>query len=329
MRAAIVTKAGSKWEVKEIPDPVPTENQVLIKIHASGLCFTDVHQTNGSLPVKFPLILGHEPVGEIVALGAGVSSRKIGDRVGVPWVQKTCGRCEWCLRGKGLFCSEQQGTSSQLNGGHAEFMLAYADATMLIPDGLSYEQAAPIFCAGYTVWSGLRLADPKPHERIAVLGIGGLGHLAVQYAHAGGFHTIAITHSKDKEKLALELGADQVVSDGAALEAIGGADVVLATSNSYKATADAMKGLRPDGRLVVMGLSDEKLEIDPILLLMKRIKIMGSLQNSVEYLYEALDMAAKGKVKVMAETFKLDEINKAFDKVEAGEVRFRAVIKTN
>ena len=165
------------------------------------------------------------------------------------------------------------GTGGAAAGGHAEFMPAPADATMLLPDGLAYEQAAPIFCAGYTVWSGFRWADPQPHERVAVVGIGGLGHLAVQYAKAAGFETIAVSHSPDKDAFIRELGADGIVRDGKGLAAAGGVDVVLAT-----------------------------------------------------YLYEALDYAAKGKVKVVAETFSLNEINKAYDRVAEGKVRFRAVI---
>ena len=186
MRAAIVSSKGSRWELRDIPEPRPGPNQVLIKVRASGLCYTDVHITDGFLPADFPCTLGHEPVGEVVEVGPGVSTRKAGDRVGVPWVQATCGRCEWCRRGKPLFCPQQVGTGVNLPGGHAEFMVAYADATMLIPDGVPFEQAAPIFCAGYTVWSGFRIADPKPHERVAVVGVGGLGHLAVQYAKAAG-----------------------------------------------------------------------------------------------------------------------------------------------
>src|SRR5436305_10901859 len=146
-----------------------------------------------------------------------------------------------------MFCAEQIGTGVGIAGGHAEYMVAYADATLLLPERLSYDQAAPLFCAGYTVWSGLRWADPQPHERIAVVGIGGLGHLAVQYAKAAGCETIAITHSKDKEELARKLGADFVVSDGQGLREAGGADIILATSNSYKAAADTLRGLRPDG----------------------------------------------------------------------------------
>jgi alcohol dehydrogenase len=214
-------------------------------------------------------------------------------------------------------------------------MVAYADATQLIPNGLSYDQAAPIFCAGYTVYSGLRFADPKPHERVAVVGIGALGHLGIQYSKAAGFETIAVTHSKDKEELAYKLGADSVVADGEGLlkesqhgsPGGGGSDVILATSNSYKATADSIKGLRPDGRFVLMGVSTtEPFTISPEILF-KRARIIGSTQNDREHLYEALDYVAKGKVRVMTEIFPLEEISNAYDKVANGNVRFKAVIE--
>ena len=326
MKAAVVPSANSAWVLREVPTPEPGPNQVLIKIRASGMCYTDVHQTQGHIPAPFPRTLGHEPVGDIVAIGAGVTARKVGDRVGVPWMQTSCGRCEWCLRGKPMFCANALGTSMQLPGGHAEYLLAYADATMLIPEGLSFEQAAPIFCAGYTVWSGFRWAAPQPGERVAVVGIGGLGHLAVQYAKAAGFQTIAISHSPDKDRLIRELGADEIVRDGAGLAAAGGADIVLGTSNSMEAMADSIAGLRPDGRLVLMGAEAKPLTVSPFDLLMKRIKIIGSQQNGREYLYEALAIAASGKVRVVTETYKLDEIRKAYERVEKGQVRFRAVI---
>ncbi len=326
MRASIVPSANSAWVLDEVPTPEPGPNEVLIKVRASGLCYTDVHQTRGEFPVQFPRTLGHEPVGEVVAIGAGVTARKVGDRVGVPWVQSSCGRCEWCLRSKPMFCAFALGTGMHLSGGHAEYMLAYADATMLLPDGLSFEQAAPIFCAGYTVWSGLRWAAPSPGERVAVVGIGGLGHLAVQYAKAAGFTTIAVSHSPDKDRLIRELGADEVVRDGAGLASAGGADIVLGTSNSMDATADSIQGLRPDGRLVIMGAEGKPLAVSPIDLIMKRIKIIGSQQNGREYLHEALALAASGKVRVVTETYRLDEIGKAYERVEKGQVRFRAVV---
>ena len=295
-------------------------------MHASGICYTDIHQTLGHLPGAFPRILGHEPVGEIVSVGPGVRTRKVGDRVGVAWVQATCGRCEWCLRGREHFCADQQATGIQLQGGHAELMPMYAEATTLLPEGLSYEQAAPIFCAGYTVWSGLRWANPKPHERVAVLGIGGLGHLAVQYSKAAGFETIAISHSPDKDKMIRELGADEIVRDGKGLAAAGGADILLSTSNSTKAMVDSVQGLRPDGRLVAMGADAEPLAVSLMDLIGKRIQVIGSTQNGREYLYEALDFAAKGKVKVMAETYLLADAPKAYQRVAEGKPRFRAVL---
>ncbi len=249
-----------------------------------------------------------------------------------------------------MFCAEQIATGINAPGSHAEYMIAFADATTLLPKEISYEQAAPVFCAGYTVWSGLRFADPKPHEKIAVLGIGGLGHLAIQYSKAAGFHTTAITHSKDKEELARKLGADSVVNNGYALKrdvisskngnngsssssnssnSVGGGngvDVLLVTSNSYKAVGDALKGLRPDGRVVLMGVSAEPLVLT-VEAMRNRWRILGSTQNGQEYLYEALDYVAKGKVKIIAETFSLDDIAEAYEKVASGNVRFRAVIK--
>jgi alcohol dehydrogenase len=324
--SSVVPSENVKWEVKEVPTPQPRANQVLLKIHASGICYTDVHITKGGLGVKFPNTIGHEPAGEIVALGEGVTTRKVGDRVGVPWLQSTCGRCEWCQRGKLFFCPNLVATGINIPGSHAEYMVAYADATQLLPDGLSYDQAAPIFCAGYTVYSGLRFAYPKPHERVAVIGIGALGHLGIQYSKAAGFETIAVTHSKDKEELAYKLGADSVVPDGDILLKEGGADVILSTSNSYKATADSIKALRPDGRVILMGVSTtEPLAISPEILF-KRGHIIGSTQNDREHLYEALDYVARGKVRVMTEIFPLEDITNAYDKVANGNVRFKAVI---
>ena len=328
MKAAVVPAVNSRWSVQEVATPAPGPNQVLIRIRASGICYTDVHQTRGELPGDFPRILGHEPVGEIVAVGPGVRTRQVGDRVGVPWIQASCGRCEWCRRGRPMFCAGQVTTGGQLAGGHAEYMLAYADATMLLPAGLAWEQAAPIFCAGYTVWSGLRWAEPQPGERVAVVGVGGLGHLAVQYAKAAGFTTLALSRSPDKDPFVRQMGADDVVRDGKGLAAAGGADVILGTSNSMDAMADSIQGLRPDGRFVLMGFEAKPLLLSPADLIMKRIRVLGSQQNGPEYLHEALELAAAGKVRVMVETFGLAEITRAYERVEEGKVRFRAVVTT-
>lgn len=326
MKAAVVPAVSSSWEIKEVPRPQPGPGQVLVKMHASGICYTDVHETLGHIPGPFPRILGHEPVGEIVAVSPGVAMRKVGDRVGTAWIQSTCGRCEWCQRGRKMFCPDMKGTGLNVPGGHAEYMVMNADATYLIPDKVSYEQAAPIFCAGYTVYSGLRWADPQPHERVAVLGIGGLGHLAVQYAKAAGFETIAVSHSPDKDKMIRDLGADEIVRDGKSLLAAGGADVILSTSNSTKAMVDSIQGLRPDGRLVTMGADAEPISISLMDLIGKRIRVIGSQQNGPEYLYEALDFVAQGKVKTIVETYSLEEAPKAYQRVVEGKPRFRAVL---
>jgi D-arabinose 1-dehydrogenase-like Zn-dependent alcohol dehydrogenase len=227
-----------------------------------------------------------------------------------------------------MFCAEGIGIGVQMPGGHAEYMLAFADATVLLPDNLSFEQAAPILCAGYTAWSGLRWADPKPGERVAVLGIGGLGHLAVQYSLAAGFRTLAISHSPDKDLMIREFGVRDILRDGMSLAKAGGADVILATGNSTAAMEDAIKGLRPDGRLVTMGfdVNAKPLCVSLRDLISKRIRVIGSQQNHRELLFEALDMAARGRVKAMIETYPLAEIGKAYDRVEQGKVRFRAVI---
>jgi alcohol dehydrogenase len=325
MKAAVVPAVNGTWEVRDVPRPVPGPNQVLIQIGASGLCYTDVKIAHGAIPTHFPRTLGHEPVGQIVEMGPGVTSRKAGDRVGVPWVQASCGRCEWCLREKRQHCASSVSTGIDTQGGHAEYMLAQSDATMLIPDNVSYEQAAPIFCAGFTVWSGFRTAEPRPGDRVAVVGIGGLGHLGVQYSKAAGHHTIAVTHSKDKENQIRELGADEVVNDGEGLRKGGGADVILVTGNSWKAAGDAIQGLRPEGRVVLMGVSNEPLIVSPALLFIEG-RIIGSSQNKVEHLYEALQFVARGEVKVVTEIYPLADITTAYDRVEKGEVRFRAVI---
>ena len=326
MKAAVVPAKSSSWQIQDVPQPQPGPGQVLVKMQASGICYTDVHQTLGHLPGAFPRILGHEPVGEIVAVAPDVTTRKIGDRVGSAWIQSTCGRCEWCQRGRKMFCPYLKGTGGEAQGGHAEYMPMHADATYLIPDKVSFEQAAPIFCAGYTVYSGLRWAVPKPHERVAVLGIGGLGHLAVQYARAAGFETIAISRSPDKDNMIRELGANEIVRDGKSLAAAGGADVILSTSNSTNAMNDSIQGLRPDGRLVAMGADAEPISVSLIDLIAKRIQVIGSQQNGPEYLYEALDYVAQGKVKSIIETYPLAEASKAYQRVAEGKARFRAVL---
>lgn len=317
MRAVRISKSGS-WQAEPATVPEPGPGQVLIRIRASGVCFNDLHAREGRP--------GHEAAGEVVDLGSGVSSRRIGDRVGVPLWQTACGRCEWCQRGKSLHCSQKGGTSINLPGSHAEFMLAAADATMLLPEGLSFEEAAPLFCAGYAAYSGLCSAKPKPGDQVAVVGIGGLGHLAVQYAKAAGLFVIAVTGSTDKISLIRGLGADEIVRNGKELQAVGGADIILGTSGSVDAQADAFEGIRPEGRMMVMGLGTARLPLPVNALIMKRASIIGSQHNDRRHLHDALALAARGRVKPMIETYSLAEAEKARERLATRRTRFRAVI---
>lgn len=328
MKAAVVPRRGADWVIESLPVPEPGPRQVLVKVRASALSFTDIEQANGQLPMDYPGIVGHEVAGDIVAVGTAVTKRRVGDRVGVPYLQTGCGRCEWCLRGRPILCPEHKGTSSHMPGGHAEYLPAFEEAAMLLPDGLSHTQAAPLLGAGYTVWSGLRRAEPFPAQRVAVIGIGGLGHLALQYAKAAGFTTIAVTRSLDKaEYIREKFKADLVVDSGEALERAGGADIVLATGTSTASMQEGIKGMRADATLVVMGYEDNALSIPLKELIMLRMKIVGSRANHPEHLHEALQIAAAGKVEAVVETYAIDDINIARKRLIEGKVRYRAVIE--
>ncbi|MER6406733.1 cytochrome P450 [Streptomyces viridosporus] len=336
MKAAVVAEPGAAWELRDVPVPEPGPGQVLIRVRASGICHNDVWLTDGHFPFPpfEPVVVGHEAAGDVVAVGPGVTHRRPGDRVGATWVQGTCGRCDYCalnlpLTGQsGMNCAAPVMSGLTVPGHHAEYIAVLADSTVLLPDGVSYEQAAPMLCAGYTSWSALRAADPKPHERVAVLGIGGLGHLAVQFSHACGFDTVAITRSPDKHDLARRLGASTVVSDGAELAAAGGADVVLVTGTSYEAATDALQGLRPNGRLVLATIDPEgSFSIGPASpVWAQRQQIIGATHNGLEHLTEALRMVAEGKVNPMIEVFPKERIAEAVASAAKSEVRFRAVV---
>lgn len=338
MKAVVIPEVNGAWQVREVPTPRPGAGEVLVKVHACGVCFNDVLAARGGIPFPTaqPAIPGHEPVGEVVELGSGVTSRQVGDRVGVTWVRSGCGRCDYCrlnlpVSGQtAINCPAPTTTGFSVAGGQAEYLVAAAGETILIPDGLSYELAAPMFCAGYTAWSALRAAEPRPHDRVAVLGIGGLGHLAVQFAKACGHETIAVTSSPDKHEIAKELGADLVVSNGEQLRGAGGADVILMTGPSFSAASDCLQGLRLGGRLVLAGLDGaEPFIIPPATMypfFSQGQKVIGATHAGPQYLKEALDLAASGAVTPCIETFAVDQITDAVDQVEKGTVRFRAVI---
>jgi D-arabinose 1-dehydrogenase-like Zn-dependent alcohol dehydrogenase len=331
MRAAVITKYNSDWELKTVPDPRPAAGQVVIKIHASGMCGTDLHVHHGIFGLPLPIVAGHEPVGEIVELGAGVVDFKVGDRVGVSWSQKGCGRCPTCQSGDQAHCPQAQSWMN-VGGGNAELMLAWASGCTLLPEGLAYEAAAPVFCAGYTVMSGLRNADPKPGERVAVLGLGGLGHLALQYSRAVGLETWAITGQADKVKELRGMGASEVLVVGAepgkAMTDAGGFDVILSTTNSGKQVASAFGSLRRNGRLMSMGATtDGPISIDSMSLIMAQGQLRGSSQDERRDLVEALALVAAGKVKPALETYPITKINEVRERLKQGKVRYRAVLR--
>jgi D-arabinose 1-dehydrogenase-like Zn-dependent alcohol dehydrogenase len=330
MRAAVITKFNEPWEIKKMPDPRPAAGQVLIRVRASGMCATDLHVHHGVFPLPLPLVAGHEPVGEIVELGPGVTDLRVGDIVGVSWFQKGDGRCAACLSGHPAACANAQ-SWMQVGGANSELMLAHTPGVTLLSQGLDPALAAPIFCAGYTVMSGLRNADPKPGERVAVLGMGGLGHLALQFSHAVGLETFAVTGQAGKKDELTKMGADEVIvggdNPGKALQDAGGVDVILSTTGAAKQVGSAFGGLRPGGRFINMGLvTDGPIPIDSATLMFGQRQLRGSSQDERSDLWEALELVASGKVKPVVETYPLEKANEVRDRLAAGKVRYRAVL---
>lgn len=333
MKATVVSEANGPWELRDRERPEAGPNQVLMRVRACGICGTDLWLAHGDLSFRdFPLVLGHEGVGEVVAVGEGVTEFAIGDRVGMPMVQKRDGVCDFCQEQHpnsfvtAANCAHPTLTGVNVDGAHAEYLAADVGGTVRLPDGISYELAAPTLCAGYTVWAALRRAEPEPGARVAVVGIGGLGHLAIQYAKAVGLHVIAVTRTADKRDLARRLGADEVVSDGEGLSAAGGADILMHTSSSHAAVTDAMQGLRPWGTLVMCGIGFDEMSLPALPLVANSHRIVGSAHNGLEYLSEALGFVARGEVTPMIEVFPKERVQEAHERVASGDVRFKAVV---
>ncbi|WP_103501331.1 MULTISPECIES: alcohol dehydrogenase catalytic domain-containing protein [unclassified Streptomyces] len=336
MKAAVIPAVSAQWEIQEVTTPRPGPGEVLVKVHACGVCHNDVWVAQGVFPFPTcrPAITGHEAAGEVVELGPGATTRRVGDRVGTTWVQATCGRCAYCRRNlpltgqSAMRCEAPVMTGLTAQGGHAEYLSVPAASTVLLPDGIDYPTAAPVLCAGYTAWSALRVSEPQPHERIAVLGIGGLGHMAVQYSRACGYETVAITRSPDKRGLAGSLGADIVVRNGEELRDAGGADVVLVTGTSYEAATDALQGLRAGGRIVLATIDPAgTFTIGPGTPFWSRgQRVLGATHQGLSYLTEALALVAEGAVTPMTEVFPMDRVADAVDRAASGQARFRAVV---
>lgn len=330
MRAAVLETHRTPLILKDVPDPEPGEGDVLIRVEACGICSGDVSLTEGDW-VPLPRIIGHEVVGRVERLGPGVTSRTVGERVGAGWLHDSCRKCPQCAAARPMLC--QDGlvpTGIAADGGYAELMTAPADFVAPVPDGLDPAVAAPLTCAGLTVFVGLRRANLQPGARVAVVGIGGLGHLAIQYARSLGASVIAVSRNEAKRDDALRFGADDFLVAGSGdlgsrLREAGGADVALVTASESGASGQVLAGLRPEGTLVVLGFG-APLAVSPDDLCMKNLRVVGSLVGNPDDLGDALRWAAEHDIRPQIECFPLEEANEALATVREGTARYRAVI---
>ncbi|WP_028636806.1 alcohol dehydrogenase AdhP [Nocardioides sp. URHA0032] len=337
MKAAVVTSFTEPLEIQELPVPEPGPGQVLVHVEASGLCHTDIHAAHGDWPIKPtpPFVPGHEGVGVIEAVGPGVTHRAIGDRVAVPWLGHACGHCDHCVSGWETLCEEQQNTGYSIDGGFAEYLVADATYVVPVPDGVSSYDAAPLTCAGVTTYKAIKVAGVRPSERVAVFGVGGLGHLAVQYARLVGGTVIAVDVEEEKLELATELGADHVVNASrtdpvAAIEALGGADVAVVLAVIPSVFEQAFASLRRGGRLICVGLppeSDGPMSLPIFPTVLKGVSVIGSIVGTRQDLAEVFALHALGRTRVIAESRKLDDVNAAIDEVLAGRAPARLVFE--
>ncbi len=315
MKAAIVNQFHQKLEIKEVPTPDVGQGEVLVRITACGVCHTDLHAAHGDWPVKpkLPLIPGHEGVGYVEKVGPGVSSINIGDRVGIPWLFSACGECEYCLTGWETLCKSQLNGGYSVDGGYAEYCVAPAAYVARIPDGVSDEEIAPILCAGVTTYKALKVTGAKPGEWVAIYGIGGLGHIALQYAKAMGFNVIAVDISDDKLELAKKLGADLTINGKSVNPVeeienkVGGAHAAVSVAVTPKAFEQAYRSVRRGGTLVVVGLPSGELPIPIFDTVLNGVTVTGSIVGTRKDMQEALDFAARGKVKAIIETQPLEK----------------------
>ncbi|ACU35853.1 zinc-dependent alcohol dehydrogenase [Actinosynnema pretiosum subsp. pretiosum] len=335
MRAAVVTEFGKPLAVGEVPTPEPGPGEVLVRLEASGICHTDIHAAHGDWPVKPtpPFIPGHEGVGVVQAVGEGVDAAKVGARVAIPWLGAACGECAHCVSGWETLCEAQQNTGYSVDGCYAEHTVADARYAVPVPDGVSSLDAAPLTCAGVTTYKAVKVAGITPTEKVAVFGIGGLGHLALQYARIAGGITVAVDVEDAKLELATDLGADHTVNAAtedpvAAIQALGGADVAIALAASPRSFEQAFASLRRGGRLVCVALpADGVLPVPVFDLVLKGIKVIGSIVGTRADLAEVFELHAAGRTRVIAEGTTLDRVNEAFEDVLAGKVPARLVIE--
>lgn len=334
MRAVVVKEAGADFELEEREVPRPGFDQALVRVHACGVCHSDVLAKEGGYPgVSYPLVPGHEIAGVIEALGEGVKGWEVGQRVGVGWFGGNCGYCEWCRRGDAINCQNMGIPGITVDGGYADYVVVKANAMASMPDVLSAEEAAPLLCAGITTYNALRRSGAVGGDRVAILGIGGLGHLGVQFSVKLGFETVAIARGRDKEELARRLGAhhyiDSTAGDpGAALSKVGGADVILSTVTSADAMAAVFSGLRPRGTLLVVGASTDPIAVPAAMLIGGSYTIAGHASGTSQDSEDTLRFSVLSGVRPMIETMPLEQAALAYDKMLSGNARFRMVLAT-
>lgn len=335
MKAAVVHELGKPLAMDEVPVPEPRENQILVRIAATGICHTDLHAARGDWPVKpnAPFIPGHEGVGTVAVRGRAVRSVKEGDRVGIPWLHTACGYCSYCRTGWETLCGSQQNSGYSVNGSFAEYAVADPNYVGHIPDSLEWGPAAPILCAGVTVYKGLKETEVKPGEWVVISGVGGLGHMAVQYAKAMGMHVAAVDVHADKLELAKSLGAEitlnaqttDVVAETQKL--IKGAHGALVTAVSPKAFEQAFDMLRSGGTMSLVGLPPGKMCLSIFHTVLKRITVRGSIVGTRQDLEEALAFAGSGAVAAHISWDTLENINDIFARMEDGKIDGRIVVR--
>jgi D-arabinose 1-dehydrogenase-like Zn-dependent alcohol dehydrogenase len=332
MRVVQVAAPGAPFELVERELPSPGNGEVRIRVQACGVCHSDSFTKEGSFPgIRYPIVPGHEIAGRIDAVGPGAEPWRAGQRVGVGWHGGHCGRCDRCRRGDFVTCREGRIPGITFDGGYADYMIAPTQALAPIPDELDSVAAAPLLCAGITTFNALRNSGARAGDLVAVLGIGGLGHLALQFASRMGFDTVAIARGKDKERLARTLGArrylDSQADDVAAeLAARGGARVILATVTSAKAMTAVIDGLAVNGRLLIVGAAAEPVEVSPLQLIGRRASIQGWPSGVAADSEETLSFSAFSEVRPMVETFPLEQAAAAYERMMSGAARFRVVL---
>jgi D-arabinose 1-dehydrogenase-like Zn-dependent alcohol dehydrogenase len=333
MKAFEVPAPGAPFTLAQRPVPEPAAGQVRIAVEACGICHSDALVKEGHFPgLTYPRIPGHEVVGRVDALGAGVTSWRAGQRVGVGWHGGHCGVCDPCRSGDFVQCVREQICGISYDGGYAEYMIAPQVALAAVPDGLDPVAAAPLLCAGVTTFNALRNSGARPGDLVAVQGIGGLGHLGVQYARKLGFHTVALSRGADKRALALELGAHQYLDQDAgdtavALQKLGGARVILATAPNAALMTKLVDGLGRNGTLLVVGATTEPIQVSPLQLIMARRRLQGWPSGTGKDSEETLAFSVLNGVASRNETFPLEQVNEAYARMMANQARFRAVLQ--